>query len=157
MRLAAQTFKCSYSIYHLAPFTCSLPSGSFSHSLHLSHVHAATPRSLHLLFPPSRMLCTHTCIAHSLTSLSITSVRHFLTTLFHFQSPFPAFLIFCSIALITVVSSVSRSLPGTQFSSVQFSHSVVSDSLQPHESQHTRPPCPSPTPGVHSNSLPLNR
>ena len=38
--------------------------------------------------------------------------------------------------------------------SVQFSHSVVSDSLQPHESQHTRPPCPSPTPGVHSDSCP---
>ena len=37
-----------------------------------------------------------------------------------------------------------------QFSSDQFSHSVVSDSLWPHESQHTRPPCPSPTPGVHS-------
>ena len=39
-----------------------------------------------------------------------------------------------------------------QFSSVQFSRSVISDSLQPHESQHARPPCPSPTPGVHSNS-----
>ena len=39
-------------------------------------------------------------------------------------------------------------------SSVQFSHSAMSDSLQPHESQHTRPPCPSPTPGVHSNSHP---
>ena len=39
--------------------------------------------------------------------------------------------------------------PGVfQFSSVQFSRSVVSDSLQPHESQHARPPCPSPTPGV---------
>ena len=37
-------------------------------------------------------------------------------------------------------------------SSVQFSHSVVSDSLQPHESQHARPPCPSPTPGVYPNS-----
>ena len=35
-------------------------------------------------------------------------------------------------------------------SSVQFSRSVASDSLQPHESQHARPPCPSPTPGVHS-------
>ena len=41
-----------------------------------------------------------------------------------------------------------------QFSSVQFSHSVVSDSLRPHKLQHTRPPCPSPTPGVHSNSWP---
>ena len=36
----------------------------------------------------------------------------------------------------------------------QFSRSVVSDSLRPHESQHARPPCPSPTPGVHSNSCP---
>ena len=41
--------------------------------------------------------------------------------------------------------------------SVQFSRSVVSDSLRPHESQHTRPPCPSPTPGVQSNSCPLSR
>ena len=39
-----------------------------------------------------------------------------------------------------------------QFSSVQFSHSIVSNSLQPHESQHARPPCPSPTPRVHSDS-----
>ena len=38
--------------------------------------------------------------------------------------------------------------------SVQFSHSVLSDSLRPHESQHARPPCPSPTPRVHSNSCP---
>ena len=37
---------------------------------------------------------------------------------------------------------------------VQFSHSVVSNSLWPHESQHARPPCPSPTPGVYSNSCP---
>ena len=37
---------------------------------------------------------------------------------------------------------------------VQFSRSVVCDSLRPHESQHTRPPCPSPTPGVHSDSRP---
>ena len=36
-------------------------------------------------------------------------------------------------------------------SSVQFSHSVLSDSLRPHESQHARPLCPSPTPGVHPN------
>ena len=43
------------------------------------------------------------------------------------------------------------------FSSVQFSHSVASDSLQPHELQHARPPCPSPTPGVYSNSCPSSR
>ena len=41
--------------------------------------------------------------------------------------------------------------------SVQFSHSVVSNSLQPHEPQHARPPCPSPTPEIHSNSCPLSR
>ena len=40
--------------------------------------------------------------------------------------------------------------------SVQFSCSVVSSSLRPHESQHTRPPCPSPTPGVHADSCPLS-
>ena len=41
--------------------------------------------------------------------------------------------------------------------SVQFSRSVMSDSLQPHESQHTRPPCPSPTPEVYPNSCPSGR
>ena len=41
--------------------------------------------------------------------------------------------------------------------SVQFSHSVVSDFLQPHELQHTRPSCPSPTPRVHSNSHPSSQ
>ena len=40
---------------------------------------------------------------------------------------------------------------------VQFSHSVVSDSLRPHESQHARPPCPSLTPGVHSDSRPSSQ
>ena len=43
------------------------------------------------------------------------------------------------------------------FSSVQFSRSVVSDTLWPHELQHTRPPCPSPTPRVHSDSRPLSQ
>ena len=42
-------------------------------------------------------------------------------------------------------------------SSVQFSHSVVSNSLWPHELQHTRPPCPSSTSGVHSNTCPSSR
>ena len=41
--------------------------------------------------------------------------------------------------------------------SVQFSHSVMSDSLRPHESQHARPPCPSPSPGVHSDSRPSSQ
>ena len=45
----------------------------------------------------------------------------------------------------------------TNISSVQFNRSVVSDSLRPHESQYARPPCPSQTPGVYSNSCPSSR
>ena len=44
-----------------------------------------------------------------------------------------------------------------QFSSVQFSCSVMSDFLGPHELQHARPPCPSPAPGVHSDSHPSSQ
>ena len=43
------------------------------------------------------------------------------------------------------------------FCSVQFSRSIVTDSLRPDESQHARPPCPSPTPGVHSDSRPSSQ
>ena len=45
----------------------------------------------------------------------------------------------------------------SQFSSVHFSRSVLSDSLRPHVSQEARPPCPSPTPGVHPNSCASSR
>ena len=44
-----------------------------------------------------------------------------------------------------------------RFSSVQFSCTVMSDSLRPHELHHARPPCPSPTPGVHSNACPSSQ
>ena len=47
---------------------------------------------------------------------------------------------------------MSNSKAKGKHASVQFSHSVVFDSLRPHESQHARPPCPSPTSGVYSNS-----
>ena len=52
---------------------------------------------------------------------------------------------------------VSCQLSFHQFSSVQFSCSVMSDSLRPHVPQHARPPCPSPTPRVHPNPGPLSR
>ena len=48
-------------------------------------------------------------------------------------------------------------MPSYHFSSVQFSYSVVYDPLRPHEPQHARPPCPSPTLGVYSNSCSLSR
>ena len=49
------------------------------------------------------------------------------------------------------------SFSSVQFSSGQVSCSVVSDSLQPRKLQHARPPCPSPTPGVYSNSCPSSQ
>ena len=52
---------------------------------------------------------------------------------------------------------MKRSLSNIRISSVQFSRSVVSNSLRPHESQHARPPCPSQTPGVYSNSCPSSQ
>ena len=54
-------------------------------------------------------------------------------------------------------STPTFNLSQQQFSSVQFGHSVMSHSLQPHRLQHTRPPCPSPSPGVYPNSRPLSR
>ena len=59
-------------------------------------------------------------------------------------------------AFLFFFSSPTECMPklSTSVSSVQFSRSVVSDSLQPHELQHARPPCPSPTPGVHPNPCP---
>ena len=51
----------------------------------------------------------------------------------------------------------SEMFMGPCFTSVQFSCSAVADSLRPHESQHARPPCPSPTPRVHSDSRPSSQ
>ena len=58
-----------------------------------------------------------------------------------------------------IIQSMEFSRPEywSGFSSVQFSHSVVSDSLRLHKSQHARPPCPSPTPGVHPDSHPSSQ
>ena len=50
-----------------------------------------------------------------------------------------------------------RNTDNKYISSVQFSCSVMSNSLRPHELQHTRPPCPSPTPGIYPNPCPLSR
>ena len=63
----------------------------------------------------------------------------------------------CSLGLWGRDEWLGDSVPPFQFSSAQFSRSVMSDSLWHHELQHARPPCPSPTPGVHSNSGPSSR
>ena len=62
-----------------------------------------------------------------------------------------------TIDVVPVSTLWVNSSTDIQFNSVKFSHSVMSDSLPPHGAQHTRPPCPSPTPGVYSNSCPLSR
>ena len=59
--------------------------------------------------------------------------------------------------LSIIVLYIPRSGIAWSYGSVQFSFSVVSNSLWPHGLQHARPPCPSPTPGVHSNSCPSSR
>ena len=51
----------------------------------------------------------------------------------------------------------TRAISKVKVSTVQFSHSVVPNSLRPHGLQHARPPCPSPTPGVYSDSGPLSQ
>ena len=60
-------------------------------------------------------------------------------------------------SLSTLPSNSLLCILFSSYYSVQFSHSVVSDTLWPHELQHARPPCPSPTLGVHSNSRPSSR
>ena len=61
------------------------------------------------------------------------------------------------LSKLTKLAHIGSTCMLSHFSSVQFSRSVVSDSLRPHELEHTRPPCPSPAPRVYSNSCPLSR
>ena len=66
-------------------------------------------------------------------------------------------ILYFILRLFPLMNMISHSSARFISDSVQFSHSVVSNSLWPHELQHARPPCPSPSPGVHSNSRPLSR
>ena len=67
------------------------------------------------------------------------------------------FLVFKGISILLSIVILSIYIPTNSVSSIQFSCLVVSDSLWPHEPQHTRPPCPSPTARVYPNSCPLSR
>ena len=62
---------------------------------------------------------------------------------------------YCSVIAQLALNHLTLRLSPYQFSSVQFSHSVMSDSLRPRELQHTRHPCPSPTPGVQTHIHPV--
>ena len=70
------------------------------------------------------------------------------------QSPKDCSIHLCLFCCPTYRVIITIFLNSIYMHSVQFSHSVVSDSLWPHESQHARPPCPSPSPRVHSDSRP---
>ena len=100
-------------------------------------------------FPPSISLEVKGLDAMILDFFLMLSFKPAFSLLFH---PCQEALYFLFTFCHRVVSSAYLI-----FSSIQFSRSVMSDSLQPHESQHTRPPCPSPSPRVHSNSRPSSR
>ena len=95
-------------------------------------------------------------------SLPAFSVHGILRQEYGRELPFPSPGDLPDPGIESKVSCVGRQIlyhwatgkPRVFFSSVQFSRSVVSDSLWPHDSQHTRPPCPLPTPRVHSDSHP---
>ena len=77
--------------------------------------------------------------------------------LFLFQFRFPLFSLFFKLRKYynTLIGDLANTEQG--YISVQFIHSVVFDSLWPHEPQYARPPCPSPIPGAHPNPCPLSR
>ena len=109
-------------------------------------------------------------ITNSQSSLKLTSIESVMPSshlllcrpLLLLPSIFPSIRVFFKESVLctkwpkywSFTFSIIPSNESAQFSSVLFIHSVVSDSLRPHESHQARPPCPSPTPRVHSNSHP---
>ena len=79
--------------------------------------------------------------------------------MYHYLDLLSKTMIFCLLEYLCLImfTLLTPFFALPYFSSVQFSRSVMSDSLRPHGMQHTRPPCPSPTPGVYPNSCPLSR
>ena len=88
-----------------------------------------------------------------LQSMGSQRVRHDRTTELNHKS-YPFFYEFVCILFVCLFERCNTMAFLITQGSVHFSHSVVSDSLWRHGSQHARPPCPSPTPRVHSNSHP---
>ena len=107
---------------------------------------AAEPWAQHLFPGPFLSLCLlpFPCLCLSHTSPTLYPVLSLLAL--------PPLLFLLILLLFYIWVLFACFFKNNIFSSVQFSHSVVSDSLRPHELQHARPPCPSPTPRVHSDS-----
>ena len=114
-----------------------------------------------MAYPCSTRHCTDTCWSvQSLPDLRDSQPVLSLQRLFALwlrNDCEHGFMRVLSLNPIVLTPERSSDSPRSLFSSVQFSCSVMSDSLRPHESQHTRPPCPSPSPGVHSNSCPSSQ
>ena len=127
-------------------------------------VYACSP-SWTLLPPPSlyhpsgSSQCTSP--KHPVSCIERGLVTRFIYDIIHVSMPFSQIISLSPSStefkrlFYTSVSLLLSHIRG--YCSVQFSHSVVSDSFWPHESRHTRPPCPSPTPGVHSDSHPSSQ
>ena len=141
----------------------SLTCYPFSHILH-SHLETLNPSFFSL--PPhikssntvsSRSLITLTfslCHGHSL-HLCLVSQLLWQPRVFPLSSPMQSSQFILHIVSQLIFMIINQFLLIPPLSSVQFSCSVVSNSLRLHELQHARPPCPSPTPGVHLNPCPL--
>ena len=136
---------CPYLDLTFPQFMCALFSASYLVLLPSLSVEVVLITSflshltvLHASYLPSTFACprmlNHSCFSNHVLLLNATSSAKNWFILFVFSNP------------------ICLKLLRFQFILVQFSCSVVSDSLQPHESQHARPPCPSPAPGVYSNS-----
>ena len=121
------------------------------------------PTSLHI--PSPRVIPALSILSHAL-NLDWRSISHmiiYMIQCYFLKSSHPHLLpqspkvcslhlcLFCCLTYRVIVTCLSK------FHSVQVSCSLMSNSLRHHELQHTRPPCPSPTPRVHSNPCPLSR
>ena len=133
-----------------------LTGGQFLHNIVLTSaihqcesvtgMHMSPPSRTSLLHPPHPTpLGCHR--APDLSSLCHSANFHWLSKFTYVVYMFQSY----SLNLSHLHHSLSLHRLSVQFSSVQFSHSVVSDPLRPHESQHARPPCPSSTLGVYPN------
>ena len=93
-------------------------------------------------------------VGHDWSDLVVVVVAFYLVTMIYM---FPSSFSLSRGPIYIPQKFITSTESSYAISSVQFSCSVVSDSLWPRELQHARPPCPSPTPGVYSNSCPLSR
>ena len=139
------------------PQPCSKPSLTPTPPDTPGHLRASLGQSLWCHFSPGSW-CTQgfVCARQESVSHSCVSSRRSMVELMATSSK-RAYAIPRSAAPRAPAPTLLTRTSLVQFSSVQFSRSVMSNSLRPHESQHAKPPCPSPTPRVHPNSCPSSR